>query len=185
MRQGGLRPGGLGRRTDADEMRMRGLEPPPGLPDTDLNSAEIEQMRPLASGSSQSSGFRTYGTHLTIRMLPRCCHGGPRRTRRGWLRGRLARLARALAGRGGSGGGHACRRPCGRMGCPAGLTRRAEDDDRRGRTRRVGVAARPTAGVTSPATDCERHPRSGEKQCEDAVEVGSVAAFGRSRASIR
>jgi hypothetical protein len=39
-------------------MRMRGLEPPPGCPDTDLNRAHGHHMRPPASRSSVSSGFR-------------------------------------------------------------------------------------------------------------------------------
>ena len=38
-------------------MRMRGLEPPPGFPDTDLNRAVGVQMRPPAFGSSVSLGF--------------------------------------------------------------------------------------------------------------------------------
>ena len=38
-------------------MRMRGLEPPPGCPDTDLNRAVGVQMRPAGSRSSISSGF--------------------------------------------------------------------------------------------------------------------------------
>jgi hypothetical protein len=36
---------------------MRGLEPPPGFPDTDLNRTEGVQMRPPASRSSVLSGF--------------------------------------------------------------------------------------------------------------------------------
>jgi hypothetical protein len=38
-------------------MRMRGLEPPPGFPDTDLNRAARGQMCPPASRSSISWGF--------------------------------------------------------------------------------------------------------------------------------
>ena len=37
--------GGLGSNVDT-MVRMRGLEPPPGCPDTDLNSAAGRQMRP-------------------------------------------------------------------------------------------------------------------------------------------
>jgi hypothetical protein len=39
------------------QVRMRGLEPPPGCPDTDLNRAQRRHMRPPASRSSISSGF--------------------------------------------------------------------------------------------------------------------------------
>jgi hypothetical protein len=38
-------------------MRMRGLEPPPGCPDTDLNRSRPENMGPPTSGTSHFPGF--------------------------------------------------------------------------------------------------------------------------------
>ncbi len=47
-------------------VRMRGLEPPPGYPDTDLNRGQARKMRPRASRSSVSSSFGTHRTHRTM-----------------------------------------------------------------------------------------------------------------------
>jgi hypothetical protein len=58
-----------------EPMRTRGLEPPPGHPDTDLNRARRRQMRPSASRSSVSSWFRNASDasdDMTVaKVLPR------------------------------------------------------------------------------------------------------------------
>src|ERR1700731_2554323 len=79
-------------------MRMRGLEPPPGCPDTDLNRASTEQMGPSASGPTHFAGFVAlpdiFGRVTVAKLLPRARQvtGGTAwfASRRSQVRSRLA-----------------------------------------------------------------------------------------------